>query len=98
MSTASIPDFTPGQVRVACDAFTGALDAVDAGFAAYREMVERFRETGTFAVDDETRAKIEAAMPSDPAMATLDALDALAVGFLKLPHVRTIRRIAGDPR
>jgi muconolactone delta-isomerase len=66
---------TAGQVRAACDTFASALDVAGAMLATYREMIERWRESGTFEVDDEARARLNALESDDATFATMDRLD-----------------------
>lgn len=68
---------TAEQVRAACEAFQGALDVAERMLAAYREMVERFRASGTLEPDDESRAALDALETDNAAFAAMDALDAL---------------------
>jgi|ERR1017187_4342330 hypothetical protein len=78
------PDFdahvSSELVRTACDAFTDALDVAQSMIDADREIVRRFKVSGTFQVDAGSRARLDALDSDGAAFAAIDRLDAIVRG------------------
>ena len=69
-----------GHAADAAEAFLAAIAVVEQWLAAYRSMVERFRDSGTLTATEAEVALLAAREPTPDHFALLDRLDAIGKG------------------